>query len=157
MDVRDDGTIEFEITEQTPHTPIVGEQMWAPTVGRRARRRWWWLFTAVVAVGAVVAAAGWYTTRQDRNDPATVPAAAAGCLAAVTSELVEGDRGDGVWCLESTLVRLGYLTVADSVFDHATDAAVRAFQQNAGRTVDGRVGPRTRASILEAEAAAADG
>jgi N-acetylmuramoyl-L-alanine amidase len=67
-----------------------------------------------------------------------------------------GDTGPAVVEIRSRLARLGLLpeTTARSrppaVFDDAVDVAVRAFQQQRGITVDGRVGPKTYRLLDEA-------
>lgn len=55
-----------------------------------------------------------------------------------------GDRGSDVLQLQQTLNRLGFNAGnEDGTFGSATLAAVRAFQQSRGLTVDGAVGPST--------------
>ena len=69
------------------------------------------------------------------------------CTLSVRLEL--GDEHDEVSCLESQLIDAGVLVnaVPDTVFDEATDAAVRAFQARNGLVVDGVVGPQTATEI----------
>lgn len=150
MNERADGTIEFQITEQTPVTSTLDE-LWQPERHRRAQRRWWLMLAVVVLGGGVIGAAAWHARRQAVDSAPTL--APHGCLVDVTDELTLGDEGDDVFCLESSLVRLDFMADADDVFDQDTDAAVRAFQEFAGRTVDGKVGPKTRAAILNSERA----
>ena len=66
--------------------------------------------------------------------------------------LRRGASGPVVAEVRSRLARLGYLpaTAAGSVFDSATDRAVRAFQQDRGINVDGIVGPGTFRRLEEA-------
>src|SRR5438270_13855342 len=59
-----------------------------------------------------------------------------------------GERGAAVAEIRSILVVLGLLvedpmTLADPVFDEATEQAVRVFQQSRGLTMDGAVGDET--------------
>jgi murein L,D-transpeptidase YcbB/YkuD len=58
-----------------------------------------------------------------------------------------GDRGPRVAQLASRLAGSGELSATADVFDSAMDAAVRRFQRLHGLTVDGAVGPRTRAEL----------
>jgi general secretion pathway protein A len=59
---------------------------------------------------------------------------------------------DGVLWLQSTLQTLGFLSESDrsGVFDAATSNAVREFQRSRHLTVDGTVGPLTKAMLYEA-------
>lgn len=62
--------------------------------------------------------------------------------------LRRGSRGPGVRDLQRRLRDLGYeVGPVDGVFGPLTDNAVRAFQRDSGSTVDGIVGPRTRANL----------
>lgn len=58
--------------------------------------------------------------------------------------------GDDVWLVQQRLADLGYsqVGVIDGIFGRATDAAVRAFQQQQRLEVDGIVGPQTWASLF---------
>ncbi len=79
--------------------------------------------------------------------PATTqPAAPAGC--SVSSRLAVGDASPDVRCLESFLVAAGVFVAApDDTFDVATEAAVKAFQQQHELVVDGVVGPQTARTL----------
>jgi general secretion pathway protein A len=59
---------------------------------------------------------------------------------------------DGVPWLQSTLQTLGFLSESDrsGVYDAATASAVREFQRSRHLTVDGTVGPLTKAMLYEA-------
>jgi general secretion pathway protein A len=59
---------------------------------------------------------------------------------------------DGVLWLQSTLQTLGFLSESDrsGIFDAATSNAVREFQRSRHLTVDGTVGPLTKAMLYEA-------
>ncbi len=62
--------------------------------------------------------------------------------------LRRGASGQAVLDLQSSLGRLGFRPASpDGVFDAATDAAVRQFQQSRGLTADGIVGPMTWGEI----------
>ena len=58
----------------------------------------------------------------------------------------------GVAWLQSTLETLGFLSETDrtGLFDAATASAVREFQKSRHLTVDGTVGPLTKAMLYEA-------
>jgi Putative peptidoglycan binding domain len=59
-------------------------------------------------------------------------------------ELIRGDRGPDVHCLQFTLAMLGYPVEISGVYDLATENAIRWFQAlNPGLTADGRAGERT--------------
>lgn len=64
--------------------------------------------------------------------------------------LRKGSRGSEVVALQEFLIAQGYdlgSFGADGIFGSLTDAAVRAFQESQGLTVDGIVGPNTSAAI----------
>ncbi len=62
--------------------------------------------------------------------------------------LRRGDRGARVFELQRRLEELGYGPgPIDGIFGPRTEAAVRAFQRDAGLVADGIVGPRTRAAL----------
>jgi Putative peptidoglycan binding domain len=59
-------------------------------------------------------------------------------------ELIRGDSGPDVHCLQFTLAMLGYPVVDSGVYDRATEDAVRWFQATRpGLISDGRAGERT--------------
>ena len=59
-----------------------------------------------------------------------------------------GDRGQDVTRLQELLLESGHDPgPADGIFGSRTDAAVNGFQKAAGLTVDGLVGPMTRAAL----------
>ncbi|MDQ1424681.1 MAG: N-acetylmuramoyl-L-alanine amidase [Acidimicrobiaceae bacterium] len=62
--------------------------------------------------------------------------------------LQQGSTGPDVEELETKLVENGYFVgTVDETFDVQTDAAIRYYQSLNGLTVDGIVGPQTRASL----------
>jgi peptidoglycan hydrolase-like protein with peptidoglycan-binding domain len=64
--------------------------------------------------------------------------------------LQRGDRGDAVADLQNRLRAFGlYHGKASGVFDRATERAVRRYQDQAGITVDGVVGPQTLGSMRQ--------
>lgn len=62
--------------------------------------------------------------------------------------LKRGSTGPEVTALQQRLQQLGFdPNGIDGIFGPGTDAAVRAFQQSKGLTVDGKVGPNTQAAL----------
>jgi peptidoglycan hydrolase-like protein with peptidoglycan-binding domain len=69
--------------------------------------------------------------------------------------LRQGSRGRAVRQLELFLLTMGYTDITpDRAFDSQTRAAVKAFQDDRGLPVDGKVGSRTRGEIALIAAAA---
>lgn len=65
--------------------------------------------------------------------------------------LAQGERGQTVQALQENLKTLGFYSGSpNGVFDDKTEAAVMAFQKAKGLTVDGIVGPQTRAKLSPA-------
>jgi peptidoglycan hydrolase-like protein with peptidoglycan-binding domain len=59
-----------------------------------------------------------------------------------------GSRGDEVADLQKTLIARGFKPgPVDGVFGPKTEAAVKAFQEEAGLEVDGIVGPKTEGAL----------
>lgn len=56
-------------------------------------------------------------------------------------------RGDDVRQVQEALVRAGFSLSADGIYGPRTERAVKQFQTNKGLTVDGSVGPQTRAAL----------
>lgn len=79
----------------------------------------------------------------------TVTSSPAGpVVCAIPGVLLVGSSGEAVLCLEQWLMASGYLAVApDTLFDAATDAAVREMQAALLLEVDGIVGRRTATAI----------
>jgi len=70
-----------------------------------------------------------------------------GCIMDVT-QVVEGDTGDNVECVQKALFAAGYYDGEISgVFDRATDNAARKLQHERGLYTDGIVGARTAESL----------
>lgn len=69
----------------------------------------------------------------------------------LTKTIKKNSRGIQVEILQDVLINGGYLDMEEpnSIFDTATTAAVKAFQEEAGLKVDGIVGPKTRAAMAE--------
>jgi len=59
-----------------------------------------------------------------------------------------GDQEHPVQTLQYLLRARGHAVVVDGVFGAATEAAVRAFQQEKGLAVDGIVGPNTWSALI---------
>lgn len=59
----------------------------------------------------------------------------------------EGAEGNDVADLQARLVELGYLKEATGIFDAATTAAVKKFQQRNALSVDGTIGQKTREAL----------
>jgi len=69
--------------------------------------------------------------------------------------LKRGSSGPDVVTLQSTLKQLGFdPNGVDGTFGPGTEAAVKAFQQSKGLTVDGMVGPNTMAALQSSGAIA---
>ncbi|HEY9350428.1 MAG TPA: peptidoglycan-binding protein [Acidothermales bacterium] len=60
----------------------------------------------------------------------------------------QGDRNHPVKTLQYLLRERGHSVDVDGIFGPATDAAVRAFQQEKNLAVDGDVGPKTWAALI---------
>jgi peptidoglycan hydrolase-like protein with peptidoglycan-binding domain len=60
----------------------------------------------------------------------------------------QGDRNHPVKTLQYLLRERGHGVDVDGIFGPATDAAVRAFQQEKNLAVDGDVGPKTWAALI---------
>lgn len=60
----------------------------------------------------------------------------------------EGDQEHPVQTLQYLLRARGHSITVDGIFGPATDAAVRAFQQEKGLAVDGVVGPQTWSALI---------
>ncbi len=87
--------------------------------------------------------------------PATPPSTTPPTTGLPQATLRQGDRGEAVRTLQQSLIRLGYMTEAayntgPGIFGPRTDAALRAFQRDAGITVDGIYGPQTRQALTQA-------
>lgn len=66
--------------------------------------------------------------------------------------LRKGDKGDEVVQLQDSLKQLGYLATVTGEYDDATVAAVKAFQQRNGLSVDGAAGSETQRVLYSSSA-----
>ena len=116
---------------------------------------------------AQLAAAGMTGTQNANTDTAAVAAAEERTGTTTTNPVVNldssmfypvkrGCKGGAVERLQTWLVDLGYPLSVDHDFGPATDAAVRAFQQAQGLTVDGYVGKMTWAALATARQTAGE-
>jgi general secretion pathway protein A len=73
-------------------------------------------------------------------------------FAGLSGILAPGQRGPSVEWLQASLASLGFLaeSARSGVFDAATTDAVREFQRSRHLTVDGTVGPLTKAVLYQA-------
>jgi flagellum-specific peptidoglycan hydrolase FlgJ len=95
-----------------------------------------------------------YATDPNYANALTAVQATVERMAAVTPAprqvLMQGDTGDDVAAVQRALIAFGFDCGdrgADGRFGGATMAAVRGFQRSRGLTVDGWVGPTTRAAL----------
>jgi peptidoglycan hydrolase-like protein with peptidoglycan-binding domain len=109
----------------------------------------------VIALVGSVAACGTSgdspdTTEQVAPSPSVTTAMDAATEGEDTTrpQLQRGDEGRLVTELQQELTRHGFPVSADGEFGPATEAAVRAFQDVNGLTVDGVVGPLTWAALM---------
>lgn len=85
------------------------------------------------------------------NDTAT-----GGTTSTTTTALRQGSTGDAVKQLQTALANAGYYTGAiDGSYGPKTLAAVTAYQQKMGLTVDGIAGPQTQGSLFSGSTATA--
>ena len=94
-----------------------------------------------------------------RNDVAAILAADGSSVtdtaSAENGSLKKGNTGEAVKAMQTMLIACGYdcgSTGVDGDFGKNTDAAVRAFQKDAGLTVDGIYGPVTKVALEKAYA-----
>ena len=65
-----------------------------------------------------------------------------------TGAVRRGDTGEAVKAAQNELDRHHYPLMIDGIFGDKTDAAARQFQETAGLTVDGIVGPNTWRELI---------
>ena len=75
---------------------------------------------------------------------------------AFTRILKKGMTGADVSWVQSRLMELGYLTYVSNIYDDATFAAVKSFQQQNGLETDGNAGSQTFAMLKSGNARRAD-
>lgn len=122
--------------QDQPRTDVV------PILRQRRRRHWTTIWFAIIV--SFVAAAAIILANRTADTDQTTQAAVPDCVTLpIERDLVIGVSGDDVTCLQQHLTDAGYPTAATGTFDPPTETAVKAFQRDNGRTVDGVVGPRT--------------
>ena len=95
------------------------------------------------ALGMIGAASNNYTVQQPAQAAVVVP------TVATNTGLLYDPSSYSVAEIQNLLVSGGYnVGPVDGIFGVKTEAAVRAFQQNAGLRVDGIVGPATMSALL---------
>lgn len=88
---------------------------------------------------------------RDRKKPLPIPIPIAVAQSSEDNLLEQGGRGQAVQALQENLKASGFYSgPLNGVFDEKTAAAVMAFQKAKGLTVDGIVGPQTRAKLSPA-------
>ncbi|MFF1478398.1 peptidoglycan-binding protein [Streptomyces sp. NPDC058301] len=108
------------------------------------------LVVALVSAG-VLSGAGMLAPADAATSAATRAPSAAGCGQS-RPFLSQGDRGTCVRFLQQKLTDQGISTRVDGIFGSGTTKSVKSFQYLCGyrgREVDGLVGPRTWAGLLD--------
>lgn len=130
--------------------------LWKPVAAGKPSGDWWVIEARGVMYGCVktkLSARGWnrwgWMTKYFNYDGVGAEAAP-DALEFGQRTLKQGHTGDDVKALQLALITLGYSCGkwgADGEFGSATKNAVKAFQKDAGLTVDGVAGPKTFAAI----------
>ena len=71
---------------------------------------------------------------------------------------MRGDRGDAVKAMQAALISAGYScgsAGADGIFGAGTESALKAYQHDHHLTVDGKYGPKSKASLASVGTATA--
>ena len=116
-----------------------GKQQSKPVV-KSKHTLWGWQYSSVGKVSGISGAV-------DVNVVYQNPGAVSGGAAATL--LRKGDRGEAVKLLQQRLTICGWILTADGIWGDKTDSAVRSYQYKAGLTVDGIVGPKTQAKLIQ--------
>ena len=116
-----------------------GKQQSKPVV-KSKHTLWGWQYSSVGKVSGISGAV-------DVNVVYQNPGAVSGGAAATL--LRKGDRGEAVKLLQQRLTICGWILTADGIWGDKTDSAVRSYQYKAGLTVDGVVGPKTQAKLIQ--------
>lgn len=116
-----------------------GKQQYKPVV-KSKHTLWGWQYSSVGKVSGISGAV-------DVNVAYQNPGAVSGGAAATL--LRKGDRGEAVKLLQQRLTICGWILTADGIWGDKTDSAVRGYQYKAGLTVDGIVGPKTQAKLIQ--------
>ena len=116
-----------------------GKQQSKPVV-KSKHTIWGWQYSSVGKVSGISGAVDVNVAYQNSG---TVTGGASATL------LRKGDRGEAVKLLQQRLTICGWILNADGIWGDKTDSAVRAYQYKAGLTVDGIVGPKTQAKLIQ--------
>ena len=116
-----------------------GKQQSKPVV-KSKHTLWGWQYSSVGKVSGISGAV-------DVNVAYQKPGAVTG--GASVALLCKGDRGEAVKLLQHRLNLVGYQLQEDGIWGAKTDSAVRGYQYKAGLTVDGIVGPKTQAKLIQ--------
>lgn len=116
-----------------------GKQQSKPVVKSR-HTLWGWQYSSVGKVSGISGAV-------DVNVAYQSPGAVTGGTAVTL--LRKGDRGEAVKLLQQRLTICGWILTTDGIWGDKTDSAVRGYQYKAGLTVDGIVGPKTQAKLIQ--------
>lgn len=118
-----------------------GKQQSKPVV-KSKHTLWGWQYSSV---GKVSGISGAVDVNVSYQNPGTVTSG----TSATSTLLRKGDRGDAVKLLQKRLTICGWSLTADGIWGDKTDSAVRSYQYKAGLTVDGIVGPKTQAKLIQ--------
>ena len=117
-----------------------GKQQTKPAV-KSKHTLWGWQYSSAGKVSGI-------SGNVDVNVAYQAPGTVTGT--GTTSNLLrKGDRGEAVKLLQQRLTICGWTLTADGIWGAKTDSAVRAYQYKAGLTVDGIVGPKTQAKLIQ--------
>jgi peptidoglycan hydrolase-like protein with peptidoglycan-binding domain len=106
--------------------------------------------TSKAATGETIATGESVPTSDGSDSAGTTTTAPCRVVAAPPPPNVQlGDCGPFVIELQTRLNDAGFIIPVDGVYSKKTEDAVKAFQSDRGLTVDGLVGPKTWAKLVE--------